>query len=160
MMRNIILFALMGTVGFKVQSQSVRMVKWTQVEQVLSQQSDTTYVLNFWATWCKPCVAELPHFEQIQKKYAKKKVRVVMISMDFARELNNRVIPFVQKNKLENRIWVLNEPDANAWIDKISPKWSGAIPATLILNNKKRKKAFYEQKMEYERLSEELADFL
>jgi hypothetical protein len=54
----------------------------------------------------------------------------------------------------------LNEPDANSWIDKVSPEWSGAIPATLIVNNYKNKKVFFEQKLEYSRLVKELTDFL
>ncbi|MCU0338789.1 MAG: TlpA family protein disulfide reductase [Spirosomaceae bacterium] len=141
-------------------AQTVEMVKWPRVAQILRQSSDTTYILNFWATWCKPCVAELPHFEQIGQEFANKKVKIVLISTDFAKEINSRVVPFVQKQKLKNTVWLLNEPDANAWIDKISPKWSGAIPATLIFNNKRRKKSFFEQTLDSPRLRQELTDFL
>jgi thiol-disulfide isomerase/thioredoxin len=141
-------------------AQTVEMVKWPRVAQILRQSSDTTYILNFWATWCKPCVAELPHFEQIGQEFANKKVKIVLISTDFAKEINSRVVPFVQKQKLKITVWLLNEPDANAWIDKISPKWSGAIPATLIFNNKRRKKSFFEQTLDSPRLRQELTDFL
>jgi thiol-disulfide isomerase/thioredoxin len=141
-------------------AQTIEMVKWPRVAQILRQSSDTTYILNFWATWCKPCVAELPHFEQIGQEFANKKVKIVLISTDFAKEINSRVVPFVQKQKLKNTVWLLNEPDANAWIDKISPKWSGAIPATLIFNNKRRKKSFFEQTLDSPRLRQELTDFL
>lgn len=143
-----------------VSAQKVQVVRWPQVQHILQQPSDTTYVLNFWATWCKPCVAELPHFEQMRQEFLGQKVKIVLISMDFAKEINSRVIPFVQKQNVQNTVWVLNEPDANAWIDKISPKWSGAIPATLIINNKKHKKAFFEQSLDSTRLRQELADFL
>ena len=117
-------------------------------------------VVNFWATWCKPCIAELPSFEQIQQNYKGQNVRVLLISMDFAKELKTRVIPFVNQRKIRSKVWLLNEPDANSWIDKVSPEWSGAIPATLIVNNFKNKKVFFEQKLEYSRLVKELTDFL
>jgi thiol-disulfide isomerase/thioredoxin len=143
-----------------VWGQQVTMVKWPDVQKILTQKSDTTYIVNFWATWCKPCIAELPSFEQIQQNYKGQNVRVLLISMDFAKELKTRVIPFVNQRKISSRVWLLNEPDANSWIDKVSPEWSGAIPATVIVNNHKNKKVFFEQKLEYSRLVKELTDFL
>ena len=141
-------------------SQQVAMVKWSDVQKILNQKSDTTYIVNFWATWCKPCIAELPSFEQVEQNYKGQNVRVLLISMDFAKELKTRVIPFVNQRKIKSRVWLLNEPDANSWIDKINSEWSGAIPATLIVNNHKNKKVFFEQKLEYSRLVKELTDFL
>ena len=141
-------------------SQQVAMVKWPDIQKILNQKSDTTYIVNFWATWCKPCVAELPSFEQVEQNYKGQNVRVLLISMDFAKELKTRVIPFVNQRKIKSRVWLLNEPDANSWIDKINSEWSGAIPATLIVNNHKNKKVFFEQKLEYSRLVKELTDFL
>ncbi|MFN4145352.1 MAG: TlpA family protein disulfide reductase [Runella sp.] len=142
------------------QAQKLQIVRWPQVENILNQESDTTFILNFWATWCKPCVVELPDFEQIHQDFSTQKVKVVLISMDFVKEFSTRVVPFVEQRRLQSNVWLLNEPDANAWINKISHEWSGAIPATLILNNKKQKKVFFEQKMTYQRLEKELADFL
>ncbi len=143
-----------------VWSQQVTVVKWPDVQKILTQKTDTTYVINFWATWCKPCVTELPSFEEIQQNYKGQNVQVLLISMDFAKELTTRVVPFVNHQKLASKVWLLNEPDANSWIDKVNPTWSGAIPATLIVNNHKKKKAFFEQKLEYSRLVKELIDFL
>jgi thiol-disulfide isomerase/thioredoxin len=143
-----------------VWAQQVTMVKWPDVQKILTQKSDTTYIVNFWATWCKPCIAELPSFEQVEQNYKGQNVRVLLISMDFAKELKTRVIPFVNQRKIKSRVWLLNEPDANSWIDKINSEWSGAIPATLIVNNHKNKKVFFEQKLEYSRLVKELTDFL
>lgn len=140
--------------------QQVNVIKWQEVQEVLTTSSDTTYVLNFWATWCKPCISEIPFFEEVQKNYKNKNVKVVLISMDFVKDLNTRVIPFVNQRNLSTKVWLLNEPDANEWIDKIDPTWSGAIPATLIINNSKKKKVFFEQKLDYDRLVKELSDFL
>jgi thiol-disulfide isomerase/thioredoxin len=141
-------------------AQQVTVVKWPEVQKILTQKSDTTYIVNFWATWCKPCIAELPSFEQVQQNFKGQNVQVLLISMDFAKELNTRVIPFINQRKIKSKVWLLNEPDANSWIDKVNPEWSGAIPATVIVNNYKNKKVFFEQKLEYSRLVKELTDFL
>lgn len=141
-------------------AQQVTIVKWSAIQRVLTQQSDTTFIINFWATWCKPCVTELPYFEEIHKKYETKNVKILLISMDFAGDVTTRVIPFVTQRKLMSKVWVLNEPDANSWIDKVSSTWSGAIPATLIFNNFKKKRAFFEQKLAYDQLVKEVNNFL
>jgi thiol-disulfide isomerase/thioredoxin len=124
-------------------SAQVRIVKFPELEKMMKGK-DTTLIINFWATWCKPCVKELPHFEELQKNYSGKKVKFIFVSLDFKRELNTRVIPFVTKNKLEGEVVLIDEPDYNSWIDKIHPDWSGAIPATLIIDEKQQKH-FYEK---------------
>ncbi len=161
-MRKVIALLGLGLLfnHFGANCQQVNVIKWPEVQEVLTTSSDTTYVLNFWATWCKPCISELPFFEEVHKNYKNKNVKVVLISMDFVKDLNTRVIPFVNQRNLSTKVWLLNEPDANEWIDKIDPTWSGAIPATLIINNSKKKKVFFEQKLDYDRLVKELSDFL
>lgn len=141
-------------------AQEVHLVKWDAVQKILSKPSDTTYILNFWATWCAPCVAEVPDFEKINQDFLQKKVRIIMISTDFVKDLETRVKPFVKNKKLTSRVWLLNEPDYNSWINKISQNWSGTIPATLIINTKQKKKLFIEEPVKYNRLIKELADFL
>ncbi|AKQ47758.1 redoxin [Rufibacter radiotolerans] len=127
------------------QTRAVPLVKLPHLQKFLHSKSDTTYVLNFWATWCQPCVEELPSFEALQKQYAGKPVKVILVSMDFAKDLEKRVIPFVTRNNLKSTVFVLDEPDQNAWIDLVDPSWSGAIPATLILNNARKQRFFIEK---------------
>lgn len=98
---------------------------------LLHQENDTTYVINFWATWCKPCVKELPHFEQLTEKYKDSKVKVVLVSLDFPKQLESKLVPFVKKHELKSTVVALLDGKYNDWIDKVSEEWSGAIPATL-----------------------------
>lgn len=101
----------------------------------LEQHDDTLYIINFWATWCKPCVVELPYFEEVNRAYADQPVRVILVSLDFKNQVKKRLIPYVINNNIGSKVIVLHEPDANAWIDKVDPEWDGAIPATVIYRN-------------------------
>jgi thiol-disulfide isomerase/thioredoxin len=117
---------------------------------LFDQRSDTTYIVNFWATWCAPCVEELPYFEELTRDRGKKKYRVILVSLDFRKQLEKRLLPFVKERALRSTVVVLDDPDANAWIDRIDSAWSGAIPATLVFNATRRE--FREQTFTREEL--------
>jgi thiol-disulfide isomerase/thioredoxin len=125
---------------------------------LLHQENDTTYVINFWATWCKPCVKELPAFEKINEKYAGEKVQVVLVSLDFPNQLETRLIPFIKKHNIRSKVVFLSDGNANEWIPKVNAEWSGSIPATIIYNKNNRK--FREGAYTYSELEKELASFL
>ena len=143
-----------------VLAQPVEVVKFSYVETLLKNNSDTTYVINFWATWCKPCVKELPAFEKLNLKYQNKNLKLILVSLDFKRELQTRLIPFVKEKQLKSKIVLMDEPDYNSWIDKVDKSWGGAIPATLIINNKKNVKQFYEKEFTFEELENNLKSLI
>lgn len=140
--------------------QRPEVVTFSQVEQWASQDNDTLYVLNFWATWCKPCVAEMPYFEQVQQDFADRKVKVVFVSMDFKSDYEKRLVPFVQRKKLKSQVVLLDAPDYNAWIDKVSPQWSGAIPATLFVQHGRGIREFHEGEYDLATLSAKIETLL
>lgn len=123
-------------------------------EPYLKQHNDTTYVVNFWATWCVPCVEELPHFEKLNAAYKDQKVKVLLVSLDMPQKVESNLLPFVKKKNMLSEVIYLNDPDANAWISKVDTAWSGAIPATVIYKRDQRK--FFEQSFTYEALEKEL----
>ena len=122
------------------------------------QSEETTYVINFWATWCKPCIKELPAFEQLNKKYKDQQVKVVLVSLDLPDLLETQVVPFVKQKGLESEVVMLDDSDANTWIPKVAEEWSGAIPATLLIKGRKEK--FYERSFTYEEIENELKTIL
>ncbi len=136
----------------------VKSFNFDGLESYLNQKNDTLYVINFWATWCVPCVKELPHFEKLNQKYKKSKFKLILISLDFPKMIESRVIPFIKQKKLKAEVIVLNDPDANSWIEKVAKEWSGAIPATVIYRNHKRE--FYEQSFTEEELETEIKTFI
>ncbi len=147
-------------ISLKPKASAILEVKWSALEKLLNSNTDTTYIVNFWATWCGPCVEELPYFEQLNRNFASQKVRIVLVSMDFVQDKDKRVVPFIEHMKIKSTVWLLNEPDANSWIDRVDPSWSGALPATLILNTKSKKRAFYEKSLNYESLAHALGYFV
>lgn len=122
----------------------IAVVNFEELEEMLPQSEDQTVYVNFWATWCKPCIKEMPYFNEFSRKYAgDESVRVILVSLDLPVHLESRLIPFIEKRNLHPEVILLDDPDANSWIDKVHPSWSGAIPGTLVYKGGDKK--FYEQ---------------
>ncbi len=119
---------------------------------------DTLYLFNFWATWCQPCVRELPYFDMIDSAYADKPVRVVLISLNFVEDTEDHLIPFLIDHNIDAYVVLLDETDGDTWIPKVDPSWDGAIPATLFKH--KENKNFRVHSFTYEELVSEIEAFL
>ncbi|MDB5233506.1 MAG: hypothetical protein JWR44_499 [Hymenobacter sp.] len=141
-------------------AQKVAVIKFPELQKRLARPTDTTYVINFWATWCAPCVKELPNFEQVRTASANKKVKVLLVSLDYASQLEKKVKPFVKQRGLKSEVVLLNEPDPNEWIEKVDAKWSGALPFTLIVNNKTKQRVTFERELSQAELTSALRKFL
>lgn len=113
---------------------------YTSFDEVASlfepDKTDETLVINFWATWCQPCVEELPYFEQLARETD---ARVVMISLDFKKDVATKLKKFVEDRDMKLPVIALADGDYNSWIDRVDPTWGGAIPVTLILRGKERR---------------------
>lgn len=136
--------------SLKSYSQQVKLVTIDQLQERMKKGKDTTYVVNFWATWCAPCIKELPHFEKLGAEYKAEKLAVLLVSVDFKSKLTSAVVPFVKRKNLKNQVFLLNESSPQEYIDRIDPSWSGSIPATLFIKGDKRK--FAENEFTYEQL--------
>ncbi len=141
-------------------AQPIEVIKYPDLAKLIESDKDKVAVFNFWATWCRPCIKEIPYFEQAQQDYASKGVQVYLVSFDFVEELDTKVKNFVDKKGLKSSIKLLDETDYNAFIDKIDPSWSGAIPATLIVDNINNEKHFFEKEFEEGELETIINDIL
>jgi len=119
------------SVSFFVRSQEVEVINASGLqERILHTESQLT-VFNFWATWCGPCVKELPYFDEVGKK---KNVKVYLVSLDFQNQLE-KVSAFVAKKSVQSDVLFLNEKNPEAYMEKVSKEWTGSIPATLFVTN-------------------------
>jgi thiol-disulfide isomerase/thioredoxin len=125
-------FILLATSGY---GQRVKAMTVAEFEQALPKEGDTLYVLNFWATWCAPCVEELPYFVALDSAWNDKPVKFILVSLDFAGQKEKALDPFLQKRKINTEVWYLKDAhgrSAKGWIDRLHPNWSGSIRATLL----------------------------
>ena len=155
-MRTLIVLVLIAA-GFSSFAQA-RVVKLPDLQKVMNDPSDQVKVINFWATWCGPCIKELPLFEKLSG--TRKDVTVILVSMDMDLDPNpEKVHKFVARKKLMSQVLILDETNPNDYIDKIDKEWSGALPATIVINTKTGKRKFVERELhegELEKLIEEV----
>ena len=124
-------------------AQKVQAYKATELMSRLNH-ADTVYVVNFWATWCAPCVKELPLFDTVQQHFAQQPVKVLLVSLDFKEDYLQKLQTYRQKkHPLPEIVW-LNETNAESFIPVIDNRWGGALPATMIYVAGKRYSAFVE----------------
>ncbi len=134
----------------------IEIYNFKELKPLLNRTDDNRiHVVNFWATWCAPCVKELPYFEELHT--SNEDVEVVLVSLDFPDKFESQLIPFVKKRNLSPQVILLDDPNENEWIAEIDPSWQGALPATLIYSKDKR--AFYAQSFTREDLLKEIEKF-
>ena len=141
-------------------SPAIKAVKLDYISAKMQDPSDTLHVLNFWATWCKPCIKELPYFEQVRENTEGKAIKFSYVNLDFADEIESKVRPFVEKKQLGGEVVLLDEPDQNYFINAIDSAWSGAIPATLFVAKGGAVYHFHEGEYTRESLEQQIDELL
>ena len=147
-------------IAFVSLAQKPAVYKINDLLKRIHNNSDTIYVVNFWATWCKPCVQELPDFESFNRQNKPALVKIILVSMDFKEDLDKKLVPFLEKNKYGSEVILLDEVNGNDFINKINKKWGGAIPATYFTTKNKKKEELFEKKVNLEILNSTMNNFL
>lgn len=138
----------------------VNVVKFSELDSfIASHEGHEVKVINFWATWCAPCIKELPYFELLKEKYPDDQLDVLLVSLDFAEHIE-RVNKFLDRKNISTKVWLLDESDANSYIDKIDNRWSGAIPMTLLINPATGKRIFLEKELTNDELEQHINSLL
>ena len=142
-MKKLTLSVFLLAFGFLVNAQ-VPVVKWDAINKLINQKQGPVQVINFWATWCGPCVKELPQFETVHLN--DNAVTVTLVSLDYADKID-KVESFLTRKNMKSSVILLDEIDYNSWIDKVDSSWEGAIPATLVYNPQTGKRIFVQHEL-------------
>jgi len=152
---------ILSTIGFlflfscnNSSEEAIEVVDFEGMYSKIDLSVDKTYVINFWATWCAPCVKELPYFEEVNKQSKDNNTEVILVSLDFPSQIESKLKPYLKKNKIKSRVILLDDSKINTWVPKVSERWDGGIPATLIVNTSNYN--FYPKPFEKEELFAEI----
>ena len=141
-MHRVNLFLVAVFISEICSGQQAQIVKLADLEDIIAAKSEKIQVINFWATWCGPCVRELPMFESLTAA-GRSDLTVTLVSLDLDLDPNpEKVYKFIARKAIKSRVLLLDEADPNSWINRIEKSWSGALPATLIINHKTGKRKF------------------
>ena len=158
MLRTLIIICL-GLFTVAGAGQEVKKIKITDLEKTIAT-SKTPLIINFWATFCKPCVEEIPYFQEAIKKNKKDSIRLLLVSLDLQNFYPTKIKSFAVKRKFTAPIFWLDEYNADYFCPKVDSAWSGAIPASLFINNKTGYRKFFEEQLSKEKLEKEIKAIL
>jgi thiol-disulfide isomerase/thioredoxin len=145
-MRKILILGVFLVVGIAGSGQELKKVKIGEVEEYIKK-SDHPVLVSFWATWCAPCVEEIPWLQEAVEKYKNDSVELVLVSLDFASYFPKKIIDFIKEKKFKATFLWLDETNADIFCPRIDPKWDGTIPVTLLVNNKTGYRKFVNRQM-------------
>jgi thiol-disulfide isomerase/thioredoxin len=144
-MRIIFTILLLAT-GMNCSAQTIRKIKITDLEQTIAQ-SDHPLIVNFWATFCVPCVKEIPYFQSTVARYQEEQVELILVSLDLPDYYPAKIASFAQGRGFTARIVWLDETNADYFCPRVDPKWSGGIPSALFINNKTHYRRFFDRQL-------------
>ncbi|MBC7913185.1 MAG: TlpA family protein disulfide reductase [Pyrinomonadaceae bacterium] len=150
------LLILMMVIQLSSYAQAVKTITVKGLESRYKLGKDTVYIVNFWATWCKPCINELPYFEKLSATYKSRPVKVLLINVDSKSKWESSVVPFIKKNNLTNEVLFMNE---TGFSTKINKTWFGALPATQFVSAKTGKIKFNAGALTYDELLKTYMEF-
>ena len=133
--------------------QKAKVIKLPELESIMARNEDTTYIINFMATWCKPCMEELPGFEKFSKENATSNIKVIYISLDAVEDLDKKLNKMIERKRIKNSVYLLDETDYDSWIRKIEKSWQGSIPVTFIINHSRKIRKFIPSSITYNELA-------
>ena len=158
-MRKLVTILMVILFTMVAQGQELKRVKITDLEKTIAE-SKTPLIINFWATWCIPCLEEIPYFMKEAKKHVKDSLTLLLVSLDMKEAYPAQIRKSIAKRKITVPVQWLNESNADYFCPRVDPKWSGAIPASLFINHKTGYRKFFEEQLSHEDLKKEIMAIL
>ena len=126
------------------------------LKRLIRERNGKILLLNIWATWCAPCVAEFPDLVKLSQTYNTAEVEVVAISADYADEVDSKIIPFLKKMNVPFRVYVAQFEHQEDFINAVNRSWSGALPVLLIYDSHGKERFFHVGQQSYNDFKKEV----
>ena len=159
MKKQTISFIIVLCLGLNVFSQDVAKWKLSDLQTAIAR-VDRPTIFNFWATFCQPCIKEIPYFQELVKKYDSAGVRLILVSLDLPEAYPKQISFFASKRGFKAPIKFLDETNADIFCPAVDSSWSGALPASLFINHKTGYRKFFEEQLSKEKLEKEIQAML
>lgn len=143
---------LLVAIGLDAQ---IKAIKITDLEKTIKE-STSPMIINFWATYCVPCIEEIPYFQEMAKKYKSEGVSLLLVSLDLKTAYPTKIDAMAKRLKLTAPIAWLNETNADYFCPRVDSSWSGGLPASLFVSNATGYRRFYEDEVSKEKLEKEI----
>jgi thiol-disulfide isomerase/thioredoxin len=154
-MKKLFILFLIGFLSTSIYGQEIKKVNITDLVTIMDTSTVPT-IINFWATWCGPCVKEIPWFEKLVNEMKEHNIKLFLVSLDFKTAYPNEIASFVKRKNFNSTILWLNETNADFYCPLIDKNWNGNIPVSIMINNKTKFKEFYNSQIPEPRLRLEL----
>ncbi|MFI5154844.1 MAG: TlpA disulfide reductase family protein [Chitinophagales bacterium] len=128
--------------------------------QAYIQESSHPLIVNFWATYCVPCIEEIPYFQKAVVNYKDKGIELLLVSLDLPGYFPEKITAFAQDKHFTAPIVWLNETNADYFCPIVDKRWSGGIPSSLFINNKTHFRKFFERQLTEQQLEETIQNML
>lgn len=110
----------------------LNMIDEEGIKKLVKNESGKLRLINVWATWCGPCVAEFPDLVETNFMYRNRNFEMITISADNPAK-SEQVLKFLKEHHASMTNFMFDKTDKYALIEAVNPKWQGAIPYTMLV---------------------------
>jgi len=133
-LKTLFIIFILLSVKFTYSQELIYLNNLEDIENIKKESAGKVMVINFWATWCKPCVEEFPDLIKIHHDFKNDNVKLILISLDFKEDIDSKLYLFLKNNNVDFTTYHLEVRNPDDIINYFDKKWDGGIPATFIFD--------------------------